>query len=308
MKYVKALRFYQDPDYDYLKVESKGYKFIVGKTLAELAKIIQPGVTTKQLDKIAEEYIRDIYLNVYMNNEDAVILTPTKQNNLGTMRLNEVLQKTVVDKNDGFRARSSLILHVGDRVMQIKNDYQIEYEQEDSETGLGRGVYNGELGEVCNIDEEEELVLIKFDDGKIVPYSRPQLENVELAYAMTVHKAQGCEFDTVILVLGRINYLLSNWRILYTAVTRAKKKIVVTHHVPSFELSSPDFMGSPINGAFTVELGNYIAYSDIDYWIYGHSHRNIDGVIGNTKCLSNQLGYTFHGENTDFEPLKYIEI
>ncbi|MCQ2481876.1 MAG: AAA family ATPase [Clostridia bacterium] len=180
-------------------------------------------------EKLAEEYIRDIYLNVYMNNEDAVILTPTKQNNLGTMRLNEVLQKTVVDKNDGFRARSSLILHVGDRVMQIKNDYQIEYEQEDSETGLGRGVYNGELGEVCNIDEEEELVLIKFDDGKIVPYSRPQLENVELAYAMTVHKAQGCEFDTVILVLGRFNYLLSNWRILYTAVTRAKKKIVVVN-------------------------------------------------------------------------------
>ena len=88
----------------------------------------------------------------------------------------------------------------------------------------------------------------------------------------------------------------------------AKKKIVVTHHVPSFELSSPDFKGSPINGAFTVEIGNYIAYSDIDYWIYGHSHRNIDGIIGNTKCLSNQLGYTFHGENTDYEPSKYIEI
>lgn len=90
--------------------------------------------------------------------------------------------------------------------------------------------------------------------------------------------------------------------------SNAKKKIVVTHHVPSFQLSSPVFKGSPINGAFTVELGNYIAYSDIDYWIYGHSHRNIDGVIGNTQCLSNQLGYTFQKEHLDFDAEKYIEV
>ena len=67
-------------------------------------------------------------------------------------------------------------------------------------------------------------------------------------------------------------------------------------HVPSFELVSPDFMGSPINGVFTAELGNFIAYSHIDYWIYGHSHRNIGKVIGQTKCISNQLGYVSHGE------------
>ncbi len=84
--------------------------------------------------------------------------------------------------------------------------------------------------------------------------------------------------------------------------------IVVTHHVPSFQLSSPDFAGSKINGAFTVELEQYIEASPIGYWIYGHSHRNIDKVIGKTKCVSNQLGYVFHNEHHTFNPGKIIEI
>lgn len=85
-------------------------------------------------------------------------------------------------------------------------------------------------------------------------------------------------------------------------------KIVVTHHVPSFQMLSPEFKNSAANGAFTVELFDYIVDSNINYWIYGHSHRNIDKVIGNTKCLSNQLGYVFSGENGTFEAGKMIEI
>ena len=88
----------------------------------------------------------------------------------------------------------------------------------------------------------------------------------------------------------------------------ARVKVVVTHHVPSFELNSKDFDGSALNGAFTVELGTYIAHSGIDYWIYGHSHRNIDKEIGDTKCISNQLGYTFHNEHLDFRPDAVIEV
>ncbi|GHT74763.1 metallophosphatase [Bacteroidia bacterium] len=87
-----------------------------------------------------------------------------------------------------------------------------------------------------------------------------------------------------------------------------RKTVVVTHHVPSFALSSPDFAGSRINGAFTTELGNYIADSPIDIWIYGHSHRNIDKTIGNTKCVSNQLGYVSHNEHIDFDSGKVITI
>lgn len=88
----------------------------------------------------------------------------------------------------------------------------------------------------------------------------------------------------------------------------AKHKIVLTHHVPSYDLVAPEFIGSNINGAFTSELKRLIATSPIDYWIYGHSHRNIDAVIGRTQCVSNQLGYVFANEAHDFNPGKYIEI
>ena len=92
------------------------------------------------------------------------------------------------------------------------------------------------------------------------------------------------------------------------ADSTAKHKIVVTHHVPSFQLMSPEFQGSRINGAFTVELADYIATSGIDYWIYGHSHRNIDKTIGTTRCICNQFGYAFHNEHLTFDGNKYIEI
>jgi len=92
------------------------------------------------------------------------------------------------------------------------------------------------------------------------------------------------------------------------ANSKASKKVVVTHHVPSFQLSSPDFEGSPINGAFTVEMADYIKRSGIDFWIYGHSHRNIDKRIGQTMCVSNQLGYVFHHENKDFKDNKIIQV
>ena len=92
------------------------------------------------------------------------------------------------------------------------------------------------------------------------------------------------------------------------ADSSAKNKIVVTHHVPSFQLMSPEFLESHINGAFTVELADYIATSGIDYWIYGHSHRNIDKTIGTTRCVCNQFGYAFHNEHLTFDRNKIIEI
>ena len=85
-------------------------------------------------------------------------------------------------------------------------------------------------------------------------------------------------------------------------------KIVVTHHVPSFQLMSPEFHGSCLNGAFTVELADYIKNSDIEYWIYGHSHRNIARTIGTTHCICNQFGYAFHNEHLSYDRGKYIEL
>ena len=91
------------------------------------------------------------------------------------------------------------------------------------------------------------------------------------------------------------------------AQSKAANIIVVSHHVPSFELMPQEFSGSPINGAFTVELGNVISNSRIKYWIYGHSHRNINKKLGSTQCLSNQLGYVSRGEHLSFRPDAIIE-
>ncbi len=88
----------------------------------------------------------------------------------------------------------------------------------------------------------------------------------------------------------------------------SKKIVVATHHVPSVELMSPEFTGSSLNGAFVVELGRFIQNAPIDYWVYGHSHRNIERIIGATKCLSNQLGYVFRDEHLDFILDKHFVI
>ena len=92
--------------------------------------------------------------------------------------------------------------------------------------------------------------------------------------------------------------------------SQAKHIVVATHHVPSYELVSPDFIGSPINGAFTAELGNFIVDSPINVWIYGHSHTNIDTTIGHTKIVCNQMGYVFANEHltNGFDFGKMIEI
>ena len=94
------------------------------------------------------------------------------------------------------------------------------------------------------------------------------------------------------------------------AASTARTKIVVTHHVPTQLCTAPEFLDSPINGAFTVELGNYIADANIDYWIYGHSHRNIKAEIEGTTIVSNQLGYVSHGEHlrNGFNPEAHISI
>ena len=95
-----------------------------------------------------------------------------------------------------------------------------------------------------------------------------------------------------------------------SAVSKSKAvhKIVVTHHVPSFRMLCPKFKDSRANGAFTVELEDYFRSSGIDYWIYGHSHYNVDVRIGNTLCISNQLGYVFNNEHISFRKDATIEL
>ncbi len=161
--------------------------------------------------------------------EDLICLTPTKNENvaLGTVQLNKLIQALEVkDDIKVLKRGQGLILHIGDKVMQNKNDYSTEWI--DPVTGeVLQGIFNGELGVISDIDPLKGSVTITFDEGKTAEYKGKLLENIDLAYAVTVHKSQGCEFDRVIIALGKMNALLYKRSLLYTAVTRGKMNVTI---------------------------------------------------------------------------------
>ena len=162
-------------------------------------------------------------------NEDLICLTPTKNENvaLGTVQLNKLIQALEVkDDIKVLKRGQSLVLHIGDKVMQNKNDYSTEWI--DPVTGeVLQGIFNGELGVISDIDPLNGSVTITFDEGKTAEYKGKLLDNIDLAYAVTVHKSQGCEFDRVIIALGKMNALLYKRSLLYTAVTRGTMNVTI---------------------------------------------------------------------------------
>ena len=118
------------------------------------------------------------------------------------------------------------IFREGDKVMQIKNDYQLEWEKK-NRYGIaveqGSGVFNGDTGIIDDINNYNQSVTVKFEDGRYVDYEFTQLDELDLAYAITVHKAQGSEYPAVIIPMYQGPRMLMNRNILYTAVTRARK-------------------------------------------------------------------------------------
>lgn len=175
----------------------------------------------------AQETIARIVLE--HKDEDIICLSPTKNENvaLGTVQLNKLIQSLEVkDDLKILKRGQSLVLHVGDKVMQNKNDYSIEWI--DPVTGeVLQGIFNGELGVITDIDPLKASVTITFDEGKTAEYKGKLLDNIDLAYAVTVHKSQGCEFDRVIIALGKMNALLYKRSLLYTAVTRGRMNVTI---------------------------------------------------------------------------------
>lgn len=156
---------------------------------------------------------------------DIQVLTPTKKGPLGTVELNKKLQAVL---NPPSREKSEIktflyTFRTGDKVMQTKNDYETEWKK-GGETGTG--VFNGDIGIILKLNRLLGTIEIDFD-GRVATYNTSMLENIELAYAATVHKSQGSEFDAVILpILGGYDKLYFR-NLLYTAVTRAKKLLVI---------------------------------------------------------------------------------
>ncbi len=167
------------------------------------------------------------------------VLTPMRKGLLGVERLNQMLQR-YLNPQDGSKKEKTLgdrLFRQGDKVMQIKNDYQMEWEVR-GRYGIpvekGIGVFNGDTGILCEINEFAETAEVEFEDGRFATYSFKQLEELELAYAITIHKSQGSEYPAVILPVLSGPQMLLNRNLLYTAVTRARKCVTVVGSEETF--------------------------------------------------------------------------
>ena len=162
--------------------------------------------------------------------ESIQVLTPTKKGLLGTRELNKALQKELNPHRDGEVEKNSMgaTFRIGDRIMQIKNNYDMYWERlKGEEVEAGNGVFNGEVGTIVEINEKEKTITVKFDDEKICWYEFNQLEELEHSYCITIHKAQGSEFDVVIMVIPQAAPMLLTRNLLYTGITRAKKMLII---------------------------------------------------------------------------------
>ena len=165
------------------------------------------------------------YFNV--SERDVQLLTPTKKGNHGTLNLNKVLQEHL-NKNDDFIEVLGKKFKLGDRVIQTKNNYELESKVEgDFYEDRQKGVFNGDLGYISKIDKENKKVTVVFDDVRSVEYSSDNLDELELSYAMTIHKSQGSEFPVVVIPLYHAAPMLLTRNLIYTAITRASKAVVL---------------------------------------------------------------------------------
>lgn len=155
------------------------------------------------------------------------VLSPTKKGLAGTVALNKLLQSHI-NPYDEMRPQhiyGNIIFRVGDKVMQTKNNYDMAYTREDGEDGMG--IFNGDMGIIESISERDKIMRIVFDEDKNVEYPFAGLDELDLAYAITVHKSQGSEFPIVIMPVCSFAPMLMSRNLFYTAVTRARDMVIL---------------------------------------------------------------------------------
>ena len=171
---------------------------------------------------------------------DIQVLTPMRKGLLGVERLNTILQMYLNPPSDRKKEKEhgAIVFREGDKVMQIKNNYQLEWEIR-SKYGLcidkGTGVFNGDTGIIEEINDFAETITVNFDEGRMVEYSYKLLDELELAYAVTIHKSQGSEYPAVVIPLLGGPMMLMNRNLLYTAVTRARKCVTLVGNEVTFQ-------------------------------------------------------------------------
>ncbi len=160
---------------------------------------------------------------------DIQVLVPMKTGPLGVIELNRLLQDVLnpAAPEKAEHTVGSMLLREGDKIMQIRNNYKVEWRKtlRFGQFEEGTGVYNGDLGTILRLDPHEKIAVIAFDDRRVAEYAFAQLEEIDLAYCITIHKSQGSEFQTVLLPLAGGPVPLLTRNLLYTAVTRAKRMV-----------------------------------------------------------------------------------
>ena len=171
--------------------------------------------------------------------KDIQVLCPSRKGKVGTENINALLQAKLnppsYEKNEvrykGYTLRE------GDKVMQIKNNYQLEWEQRTDKGFLvdsGSGIFNGDMGIITKINNLTNYIEVKFDDDRYVTYDSKQAEELELAYAVTIHKSQGSEYPAVVMPLVSGASMLMTRNLLYTGVTRAKRCVCIVGRKETF--------------------------------------------------------------------------
>ncbi|MDR0819397.1 MAG: ATP-dependent RecD-like DNA helicase [Oscillospiraceae bacterium] len=175
---------------------------------------------------IEELCVNRLPKNMGVPAEQIQVLTPTRINATGTHELNRRLQNALNPPGEGKAERQfgNVIFRVGDRVMQTRNNYELQWTRQNGE--IGEGVFNGDIGRVIGVSAKEQSLTAEFDDRAVV-YAFDQLTELEPAFAMTVHKAQGSEYRAVILALMNVPKTLLARSVLYTAVTRARELLII---------------------------------------------------------------------------------
>lgn len=163
---------------------------------------------------------------------DIQVLTPTRKGMLGVEAINKYLQEKL-NPADGRKKEHlfrETLFRTGDKVMQIKNNYKAEWEivgKYNIPIDSGVGVFNGDMGKIIDISEPFSKLTVEFDDGRRIDYAFADLDELELAYAITVHKSQGSEYAAVVMPIMQGPRQLMNRNLLYTGVTRAKNCLVM---------------------------------------------------------------------------------
>ena len=157
--------------------------------------------------------------------KDIQVLCPSKKGDAGTEMINHILQEQLnpPSKNKKQKVFKGYVLREGDRVIQTKNNYDLVWFNGEK---TGMGIFNGEIGILQSIDLENDIINVVFDDYEAM-YSSKDIQDLELAYAMTVHKSQGSEFDAVVMPVVSVPNKLCYRNLFYTGVTRAKKLLVL---------------------------------------------------------------------------------